>query len=77
MKPTKTGWERERRHHFDEIVTEYDKVRPSYPDALYNDLYSYIGSSQNLNTLEIGAGTGKATVPIISANNTVTAVELL
>jgi SAM-dependent methyltransferase len=76
MKIINTGWERERRAHFDEIVTDYDKVRPSYPDVLYNDLFAYIGSSRNLNTLEIGAGTGKATVPVITAGNTVTAVEL-
>jgi SAM-dependent methyltransferase len=76
VKTTSTGWERERRHHFDEIATDYDKVRPSYPDVLYNDLFSYIVSSRNLNTLEIGAGTGKATVPIISAGNAVTAIEL-
>jgi hypothetical protein len=34
----KTGWERNNRTLFDDIVLNYDKVRGSYPDRLF-DIY--------------------------------------
>jgi len=37
----KTGWERERRTHFDEITAEYDKIRWNYPDELFRDAIDY------------------------------------
>ena len=75
MTTTKTGWEREKRTHFDEIVTNYDKVRPSYPNALIEDIIKYSAPKKGGFAVEIGAGTGKATTPIISAGYDVTAVE--
>jgi len=71
---TKSGWERENRVHFDEIVTNYDKVRWDYPRELYLDIFEYAGAGKK--ALEIGAGTGKATLPFIDAGYGVTAVEL-
>ncbi|MCL2637327.1 MAG: class I SAM-dependent methyltransferase [Oscillospiraceae bacterium] len=68
-----TGWERERRVHFDEIVETYDKIRPEYPSELFKDILTYSTANK---ALEIGAGTGKATVPFLSAGFSVTAVEL-
>jgi len=68
------GWERERRVHFDEITELYDKVRPEYPRALYEDLFKYVGGGKT--ALEIGAGTGKATRPFLDAGYDVTAVEI-
>jgi len=58
----RTGWERENRTHFDEIVLEYDRVRPDYPAALFEDALMYAGPGQGMKALEIGAGTGKATL---------------
>ncbi len=76
MPTTKTGWEFEKRVHFDEIVTNYDEIRPNYPDKLFEDLIEYAGAGANKKALEIGAGTGKATLPILEAGYSVTAVEL-
>ena len=72
----KTGWERERRVHFDEIVLNYDKVRPEYPVALFEEIMKYSGPGEGTKALEIGAGTGKATIPFLNAGYSVTAVEL-
>ncbi|MCL2187465.1 MAG: class I SAM-dependent methyltransferase [Defluviitaleaceae bacterium] len=72
----KTGWEVENRVHFDEIVTNYDKFRWAYPQAMFDDIFACAGASAGKNALEIGAGTGKATAPILSAGYNVTAIEL-
>ena len=74
MPDKKTGWERENRTHFDEVVETYDKVRPTYPDEIFADIFEYAGNGKK--TLEIGAGTGKATAPFLDAGYDVTAVEL-
>ena len=75
MGTDKTGWELENRAHFNEIVVNYDKLRPEYPNKLFSDVIDFIGSGKK-KALEIGAGTGKATVPFLKAGYDVTAVEL-
>ncbi len=70
------GWERNNRTFFDEIVINYDKVRWGYPDELYMDINRYIGPKSGKKALEIGAGTGKATVQFLNMGYDVTAVEL-
>jgi len=72
----RTGWEREKRTHFDEIVVNYDKIRPEFPDKLFTDIFEYVGTDTVKKALEIGAGTGKATVPFLNAGYDVTAVEI-
>ena len=69
-----TGWEIEHRGHFDDIVQTYDGIRPEYPSELIADLISYAGAGRR--ALEIGAGTGKATMPFLEAGYDVTAVEI-
>ena len=71
-----TGWDRKNRTFFDEIVTNYDKVRWGYPDELYQDIIRYSGPEKGKKVLEIGAGTGKATVRFLNMGYDVTAVEL-
>ena len=72
-----SAWERSNRTHFDDIVVDYDKIRPEYPASLYEDIFSYISSENNdKNALEIGAGTGKATIPFLDAGFFVTASEI-
>ena len=70
-----TGWETEKRTHFDESVLNYDKVRPEYSEKLFADVINFTGAG-NKKALEIGAGTGKATTPFLDAGYDVTAVEL-
>ena len=67
----RTGWERENRTHFDEIVTNYDRIRWNYPDELFADIALYIGQRKEIDTIEIGAGTGIATRPFLDMGYTV------
>ena len=71
-----TGWEREKRIHFDEIVVNYDKARPTFPDELIGDVLKFTRPVHGQLALEIGAGTGKATTPFLNAGYDVTAVEI-
>lgn len=71
-----TGWERDRRTHFDEIVVNYDKFRWDYPAELFADAIQYSGHGTGKRAVEIGAGTGKATTPFLDAGYAVTAVEM-
>jgi SAM-dependent methyltransferase len=57
--------EREERLVFGEVAEEYDAVRPSYPDALFDDVMQFGRLTAGDRALEIGAGTGKATVPFL------------
>ena len=50
-----TGWERENRRHFDEIVLNYDKSRWDYPNELFDDVLAYCGQGSSKNAIEIGA----------------------
>jgi ubiquinone/menaquinone biosynthesis C-methylase UbiE len=80
MKQKRTGWERDRRVHFDEITEEYDKIRWDYPDELFANALEYCKKGNDNATcnkaIEIGAGTGKATKPFLDAGYNVTAVEM-
>ncbi|MCL1994672.1 MAG: class I SAM-dependent methyltransferase [Defluviitaleaceae bacterium] len=76
MATTKTGWERDKRTHFDDIVLTYDRVRPEYPSELYEDILKYIGQSPGKTAVEIGAGTGKATAPFLDLGYSITAIEI-
>jgi len=72
----KPGWERDNRIHFDEIVVNYDKFRWDYPAELFADAIHFSGQENGKRAIEIGAGTGKATMPFLDAGYTVTAVEM-
>lgn len=75
LENNKTGWEQDKRTHFDDIVMGYDKIRPGYPGKLFEDIMDFIGPGKK-KALEIGAGTGKATLPFLEVGYAVTAVEL-
>ena len=71
-----TGWERNKRTHFDEIVVAYDRVRWEYPNELYDDIFSYSKPANGKCAVEIGSGTGISTAPFLNAGYEVTAVEM-
>ncbi len=62
---------------FDEVAEIYDRARPSYPDQLFDDIFSYLGSSaaQPL-VLEIAPGTGKATRSLLARGARLVAIEI-
>lgn len=70
------GWERSKRTVFDGIVNTYDRMRWDYPDKIFEDIMLYMKPETGKRALEIGAGTGKATVPFLKAGYDITAVEL-
>jgi SAM-dependent methyltransferase len=67
---------RHRRATFDEVATLYDSVRPGYPAELYDDIRTLSGVPNGGNILEIGCGTGQATLPLAQRGYRITCVEL-
>ncbi|MER8161155.1 class I SAM-dependent methyltransferase [Streptomyces sp. NPDC094472] len=61
---------------FDEDAELYDRARPGYPPELFDDLTEVAGTGPGCRVLEVGAGTGKATVPLAERGCRITAVEL-
>lgn len=66
----------ELRKTFGEDAELYDRVRPTYPPSLYDDLAELMGYPIRPRVLEIGCGTGQATAPMIRRGWSVKAVEL-
>ena len=62
--------------YFDENVVLYDKFRPTYGTNIFEDILSYSKITQSSKILEIGCGTGNATLPVIQTGAEVTAVEI-
>ncbi|QOV40750.1 methyltransferase domain-containing protein [Streptomyces ferrugineus] len=60
---------------FDEDAERYDRARPGYPSELYDDLDELAGAGAGSRVLEVGCGTGQATVPLAGRGCRVTAVE--
>lgn len=64
------------RARFTEAAGLYDRARPGYPDALFDDLVALAGLRDGARVLEIGPGTGQATLPLARRGFAVAAVEL-
>jgi SAM-dependent methyltransferase len=60
---------------FDEDAELYDRARPDYPEPLFDDLIRLAGLEPGDRALEIGYGTGKATVPLARRGLRLTGVE--
>lgn len=61
---------------FDQVALLYDKARPGYPDALFDDIVALSGIPHGGRVLEVGCGTGQATVPLARRGYRILAVEL-
>ena len=59
---------------FDNVPEIYDRVRPTYPPELFDELFAYLSGGER-QAVEIGPGTGKATRPLLEHGFAVTAVE--
>jgi SAM-dependent methyltransferase len=66
---------RERRLVFGEVAELYDRHRPTYPGELIDDLVALAGLDGDRPVLEVGAGTGKATVLFAQRGIPVVAIE--
>jgi SAM-dependent methyltransferase len=65
----------ERRLSFGEVASQYDRFRPSYPEALVDEVLSFAGVATGERVVEVGAGTGKATALFAARGAHVVAVE--
>src|SRR4051812_36323155 len=59
---------------FDEVAELYDRVRPGFPDDLFDQLAAALPPSPLV--VEVGPGTGQATKGLVARGARVTAVEL-
>ena len=48
----------------DQVAQRYDRARPGYPAALFDDIIAYAGLADAPRMLEVGCGTGQATLPL-------------
>jgi len=64
------------RETFETVAEQYDEARPTYPDALLDDLVTLGSIPPGGRILEIGPGTGKATVALAKRGFSLLGVEL-
>jgi SAM-dependent methyltransferase len=64
-----------RRLSFGSVAELYDRSRPSYPPALVDDVLEFAGAGHDDRVLEVGAGTGKATVLFAERGLKIVAIE--
>ena len=60
---------------FNTVADVYEKVRPGYPDELYQTLFAYAPLDASSCAVEVGIGGGQATLPVLKTGCTLTAVE--
>lgn len=60
---------------FDEVALLYDRVRPRYPAAMFDDIATLTGVPPGASVLEVGCGTGQATRDLLARGWRVHAVE--
>jgi SAM-dependent methyltransferase len=61
---------------FEEVADLYDRARPEYPASLFDDLVTLCGLAGGGRILEIGCGTGQATLPLARRGLEIVCVEL-
>ncbi|MGC4941876.1 class I SAM-dependent methyltransferase [Kribbella sp. DT2] len=66
----------ELRGTFGDDAELYDRVRPSYPGRVFDEVGRMVGPVARPRVLEIGCGTGQATAPMVRRGWSVKAVEL-
>lgn len=61
---------------FNEDASNYDKMRPTYVQELFHDVIGFTSLNSGKEALEIGIGTGQATLPLLETGCRITAIEL-
>lgn len=60
---------------FDAVGQNYEKFRPSYVPELYREIFASCSLNSTSQVLEIGIGTGQATLPFLEVGCQLTAIE--
>lgn len=60
---------------FDAVASIYETRRPGFPTEVFEELAAITGLSSGSTVLEVGAGTGAATVPLAELGADVVAIE--
>jgi SAM-dependent methyltransferase len=60
---------------FGRVAEQYDALRPSYPDELFDAILSFGSLDAGDRALEVGAGTGKATLSMLARGLRVDPIE--
>jgi SAM-dependent methyltransferase len=71
---TEIDW-REESKRFDGVADRYATYRPAYPEALIDTLIALTGIPVEGKILEIGSGTGKATLPFAQRGFSIVCIE--
>lgn len=64
-----------RRRQFEAGADAYHRLRPRYPEAMYDDLARLAHLRPGAHVVEVGAGTGLATGPLVARGYRVTCIE--
>ncbi|MCD9143665.1 class I SAM-dependent methyltransferase [Streptomyces albireticuli] len=67
--------DRERRQVFGDDAEQYDAGRPGYPERMVDDALEFAALPAGAAAVEVGAGTGKATLAFAARGTPVTCVE--
>ena len=60
---------------FNTVSETYEKIRPGYPDELYQAVFDYAHFDASCAAAEVGIGAGQATLPVLETGCALTAVE--
>ena len=60
---------------FNTVADVYERIRPGYPDELYQTLFAYAPLYASSCAVEVGIGGGQATLPVLKTGCALTAVE--
>jgi ubiquinone/menaquinone biosynthesis C-methylase UbiE len=66
----------ERNKSFNQVVSEYDLMRPQYTENLFQDIIKTAHVKSGSKVLEIGCGTGQATGPFLKTGAYIKALDL-
>ncbi|MGD8624368.1 MAG: class I SAM-dependent methyltransferase [Anaerolineae bacterium] len=64
------------RETFDQVADVYDEARPGYPEALFDDMVALAALPPGGSILEVGCGTGQATLPLARRGYSILCLEL-
>ncbi|HET7659881.1 MAG TPA: hypothetical protein VFK66_05775 [Oryzihumus sp.] len=64
-----------RARSFEHGADDYERLRPDFPTQLFDDIRTAAGARLDGRVLEVGAGTGRATLPLVRGGAMVEVVE--